>query len=701
MTKCHRKEIENFFACSADIDVLAANTITAADANFFNATISNAKIENENVTNSTIFNANITNETVVNSTITNAVITNETVTNQTITNQTISNSTVANLTVTGSIKIPFAPSVVTVNPNLPPNGLTQFTTIQGALDFLSTQQFPPAGVAVNIAGPLSTPAASGIYVENVVASQLDSSLESQLRLTGDTRPVVGCGIAHGMPWNQGGAATYPALGGTIASGIGQFATLSSAGNTITVGQVGGATLPNFTLAGLVPGDRVFIRNTNGVETVHTLVSFTATSLTMAAPIGLVNGVAAFMVIAPNVVIRPAAGVPFFVGATLIATGIWADAVGANQTAMRIGDLNAILRPVHCLATSTLFALEGGMVITDQLGGIVSGLDSAGSTYVATAAVAVQFAGTAWALLNSLAASRNVAGGTSVQLFGRTQLGMNGMRCLGAILITNQSEIFVNNNQLDIMSTSTQQSSSLFLQNASVMVWRININIQQPDPAYGLASPIGILLNNSDMVQRNTNSSPVSFSSTNPATTAVVQADAQSTVSRLILGNITLPSVAPAWIVKALNGSNVGIEAVSGTVSLGAAAQGFQILNNSQLTWSAGSFAPIAPTTGTMFDIQRNSSVVVAPLVGGRTFANFNRFFNVDKNSIVSVSDTATNSTTATAFLYQINNFSHVVAENSSATNGLVVGNNITNGSGMRRIASASIYASADASSQNL
>ena len=520
-----------------------------------------------------------------------------------------------------------APTSITVDPNAVANGVTVFNTIQSALDALSLLQFSRAGVTVNIV--------PGVYPENVAVTEQDSSLESQLRLVGDVRPVVGCGFAHGMPWNQGGAATYPALGGTSLAGTGQSAQLSSAGNTITVGQAGGATLPNFTLAGLVPGDRVFIRDTSGVETVHTLVSFTATSLTMAAPIGAVNGVGAFMVICPNVVIRPAAGVPLFVSATFIGTGLWCDAVGAGERAIRIGDLNGLLRPVHCLATAATngVALDGGGGVNDQMGGIVLSLDSAGSTYIGTVGVFVQFAGTSWILLNSLAVGRNVVGGNSVQLFGRTQFGANGLRCLGPVIVTQVSNIFLNNSQMDIMSTSTQQSSALFLQNYSAVAWRANINIQEPAAAYGLASPIGILLNNSNLVQRSTNSAQVTFSSTNPATIAAVQADVESTISRLIFGTVSLPNSATSYLLQVQNGSTVQVDAGPTSFTPGTAANGCLVDGASKLLWNSpvGFSGPVG-STGIGFDV-RNQSILSLPTVApDRTFSNFATMFNFDDNA---------------------------------------------------------------------
>lgn len=163
-----------------------------------------------------------------------------------------------------------------------------------------------------------------------------------------------------------------------------------------------------------------------------------------------------------------------------------------------------------------------------------------------------------------------------------------------------------------------------------MLWRGTINIQEPAAAYGLASPIGIRLNNSDMAERSTSSLAVNFSSTNPATIAVVQADAESTISRLLFGTVSLPNSSSAYLLQVLNGSTVQVDAGPTSFTAGAAANGCLVTGASRLLWpSTSGFSGPVGSTGTAFDI-RDQSILSMPAVSpNRTFNNFATIFNFD------------------------------------------------------------------------
>jgi len=581
-----------------------------------------------------------------------------------------------------------APANIFVDPAFTnPNGVTTFKTIQSALDHLSLLQFPKTGVTVTIA--------PATYQENLVVTEQDSSVESQLRLVGDTRVVVGCGISHGMPWNNGGAATYPALGGCAAVPTGQFATLSSSGNTITVTPNGGAIAPDFTQAQLVAGDKVLIRNTNGVETVHTLVSFTATSLTMQNPIGAVNGVGAFLTICPNVVVRPTGGTSMLAQAAFRSTGMWFDAVAAGQTAVFIGNNNCIWQPLHCLLSATSIALNVFANIQDTVGGVVETIDSAGSTFVGSGAVFSQFNGPTWSLLNCLFAGRSVAGSFALATAGRTQIHVNGSRFLGTVQISNNSFLIVNN-QIDISSTSTQSGTALALTNYSSMTWRGTINILEPAAALGLASPIGIRLFNSDMVQPSANNLAVNFSSTNPATTAVVLADAQSTIARLIFGTISIPNSSSTYLLQVLNSSQVEVDAGPTSFTAGVATNGCLVDAVSKLLWNSPSgFSGPSGSTGIGFDVRNQSALSMPTVSPNRTFSNFATIFSFNRNATGEINNvTCTTSSGGTNLSATNASFVEIGAGVTFNVSGSNVGINSSPGGRVEKLAGATFTNSA-------
>jgi hypothetical protein len=135
-----------------------------------------------------------------------------------------------------------------------------------------------------------------------------------------------------------------------------------------------------------------------------------------------------------------------------------------------------------------------------------------------------------------------------------------------------------------------------------------------------------------MVQRTTNAATVNFSSSNPATIAVVQADAVSTVSRLLFGTVTLPNNATAYLLQVLNGSTVQVDAGPSTLSVGTATQGCLVDGVSKLLWNGSGFAGAAGSTGIAFDIRNQSNLSLPVITTPRTFSNFATMFRFDNNS---------------------------------------------------------------------
>ena len=342
--KAHKIDTDKLFACAADIDVIAANTITAADATFFNANISNAKIENENVTNSNIFNANITNETVV----------NQTVTNQSITNQNVTNQTVANLTITNRLILP---DPVTIN--VPS---ANFPTIQSAINFFNGRHAMNGTIII----------APGRYVETLTINKWVAAVSNNTRnepydgfsIIGDNRKF------SGTTYLNGGFNVNP--GGLIPGGGVNFGAINLVDGPNTIQVTGpGAVGLNFTTMGVVIGNTLKIRDNSGTWNERSVTAVGTATLTYSGTDLTVGGTGSAFTLCPNVEIvgatsdKPTIYVSF---ASVILEGLWFNSDPAHGAAPLLAG-NALFQgpPVDAVVVNCLFDNSANNFVTTAQG----------------------------------------------------------------------------------------------------------------------------------------------------------------------------------------------------------------------------------------------------------------------------------------------------------------------------------------------
>ncbi len=229
-----------------------------------------------------------------------------------------------NLTVTHNLYAPFGlkPSVgdtvINVDPNGNDNGINKFTTLMAAINALGNKRLSNTKIAL----------APGVYNEELIIHSLLTDSRYGLRVTGDLRPFVGIGYNHGYQWNRqwfydadvAPVQNNPVIGG----GNNSICNLNgvAGGNTITVTNVGAGVNPNFVAAGVVAGDKVYLRQITGPRFgLYTVLSVAATTLTFTTNLtGNCNAQGAAMTILPNVQINYST--PAQIVSNITFKGVW-------------------------------------------------------------------------------------------------------------------------------------------------------------------------------------------------------------------------------------------------------------------------------------------------------------------------------------------------------------------------------------------
>lgn len=604
----------------------------------------------------------------------NLMAENAGITNATIINENVTNSTIANLNVTGTIKLPLAPPVVTVNPNLTPNGITIFSKIQDALDFLSTQQFSPEGVVVNIAGTLSNPPFTGVYQENIVITQQDSSDATTFKLIGDSRPIVGVGIANNSFWNATATPSVPVGGGKNSVAVLQAIAGT---NTITLTNSGIAPSinPDFTApGGVVPGDTVVLRSDSGIFNPYTVTAVAPTQLTVIPAIVNTVGATATtlggaMVVAPNVTIAPTAGTVITQESQVTLQGLniipAADANGIDSLQDSVTQIQNVFvngGAVGILSTSaaqsddpTAFIYSNSSFGFTLFNQTVNAVLLVGSMIEPEGVLA---AGTGFFIQNSRIFTRQ---------FGIRTIA-NWIVSGGAYLFFSGQGAGVTNN-VDIISPS---GTAMLVASGSF----IDVTGTDGGVAQLLirgAPSTGISLSRSTL--QTAFNAYVSLLST--AATFVGYAlggtagDGASATS--VIGNVLMPNSAGSIMARVRDGSTFGFTgfATGTTRTFGAAANAFQVLTGSTLIYRGSNTTGNITGgggTGICFDIQGNSTLVMPSTAANRTFSGFKTVFNFDDNSSGNIFNaTAQPDATGTAVIAQ--NLSTVELDTVTLGNG--------------------------------
>jgi hypothetical protein len=318
---------------------------------------------------------------------------------------------------------------------------------------------------------------------------MDSSKETNLTFTGDTRPHVGIGIAHGKPYNTGGTASPQGRSATYTD----LVSLSAAGAVITVTVSGGGTNPNFSdaTALLVAGDIVWVRNTAGTETDYTISSVSANTITCSAVIaGSLNGNGAAICIQPNRrIVIP--GVAVEMDARCVMRGFTIDGtvIGLSpKTSCRFN-------PQQCFIRGGSIGINTSAGVVDSIDNQIVSIGAAGNTVVGNIAIFCQFT-THWGMLNSLFAGRSGQSTYSLYVLGRGSWVVNDCRFIGPIRLGNGSTI-IQNGPIYITSSTisgdvANKSAYIDMRKGSTWYQAANIYLLEPAAAYGACSYNGIM-----------------------------------------------------------------------------------------------------------------------------------------------------------------------------------------------------------------
>jgi len=520
-----------------------------------------------------------------------------------------------------------APAVITVDPALCPNGVTKFNTIQEAINSLGNKKIVDTTITI----------AKGVYPENLVVQSILNSDTTKLKINGDLRQIVGCGIAHDVFWNA------QAVPGPVGGGTGSKAVLSAVGSTLTVTASVG-TSPNFVLAGVVPGDKVVIRNDAGASNIYTVAfgGVTPTTLTFSdGPIvGTVGALGSAMCVAPNVAIAPAAGDVITHSSMATFQGLFlVTPAGANG--FRALELSGAI-------LSNILTFDGarGIVAT---GPIAPSIANTAFSYIAVDSpfgVTVMGATTSGITSDSSAVHpRNSliapapSAGTSLGLNEFSIAKCNNAKFIGNIVLQSNSLFTLGFPAVIISTGGTALNCTLhsYVELAGIATLTI-----RGAPLVGVQVSGNSFLNTAATL-------PLSFSSTANGFIGLTLGSGGLTqdanTAYVNFADITVPASATAYIAQVNNGSTLVVGGVSGTNSIGANSNGFLVTNDSKLIWRGGNVAGnAASATGVLFDIRRNSSMTILPAANA-TFTNYPTLFNFDDNSRGDLNDITCTTTT--------------------------------------------------------
>lgn len=628
------------------------------------------------------------------------------------------NATITNLKVTNSTDFPNAPTLITVNPALPEDTVAvvpNFQTIQAALDWLQNKKIVNTTIQIS----------NGTYAESLIVGPALVGDMRDLKIQGDLRDIAGCGINAGSIWNPGSGAV-PVGGSPTRSGEAQF--VGTAGtNIFQVIGILGANSPNFAAAGVDSTDSVLIRHNNGTFQEYGIQSAVGNTLTLDSNLlADANDLGAAMCIVPRVRIVPqpnSNGIVQKTAATFIGLFIQTSGTGAGMSLL--GNSQTLLDNVLLLSELLPCIISAfAFGVTTQQVSLYTFLRNFGFTAFNSAllggfgVVDVIGIGNNFTLVNPLLAAQAGSRALNINLGSRVETV--DARFIGQIR-TSEGKISHDAGSIDIIVHSgiavdlRDRSSLVQFQAAN------GLRIRGAVTPAAVGPTVGVDLRASDFVMATytppNTTGAYSFSSVNPVAIALrlgaeplnstaspnstaVLSLARATPSSTVAFNV--PN-SPGPLIQVLNASTLTVRSVDGTFTLNGAANFLLVDNASTVVWNAGSLnptfvLPAVESTGIMFNIVRNSSVVVAA-GAARTFSGFDRFFNVNKNSNLAVENTTTSSLLPTTVdHYRVDNFSHVVADNSAAVNDAAFVDNVTNGSGFRKINSASIFADPDTTS---
>jgi len=573
-----------------------------------------------------------------------------------------------------------APTLLVVDPAIPkPNGVTTFNTIQSALDSLGSKKIVDTTIQI----------APGTYAENLVVGPALSGEPNALKIFGDMRDIAGCGINHGTYWNPLSGA-LPVGGAPASAGEAQF--IGAAGSpTLTVNGIGGCVSPDFAAAGVTSADKVLIRHNDGTFFEYSVTSAVGNTLGLSPVLAVdTNGLGAAMCIVPRVKIAPPTGSVIANKTQALFAGLYAVATGTN-VGIRM------FTGTHTTLDNVLIFTQAGFGIITSPGTNDHSFNASLRSFrrnfgftafannAAAAVIRLSGMGSKFFLTNALVAAN--AGGLSYQGSLRSELTTVNCRFIGRII---NSEAFMSHD-FRLLDVIVHSGIAIDLRDRSSLVeFGATDGIRIRGAATGVGPTIGIDLRTSDLEFAFSN---VSFSSINPAAVAlrvgeeVAASSGGANASAVVSFGPALPSdtvcfntpAATGFLVQVKNGSVLAIKNMSGTSTLGPTTGGFQISNNSQLTWNAGSFTPTTSSSGILFDVRGNSSLVVPAIAPNRLFGNFGTIFNFDDNAMGSLFN-FTSTTTAGGTNLSASNMSRVEIDTATFNlSGANVGINTANG----------------------
>ncbi len=677
---CDTLEVCTSTTLNGTATVNATSTFNAA-ATFNNPVTLNAA---ETVNGTANFNGAATFDS--SATFNGTVIDNGAVTmNNNLTVGSPSNHPIANFD--NAIFSNLAPSAITVSndPLFIANGFDKFNKIQDALNFLQNKRMPPSTSTTTTITILS-----GTYPENVVYGALDGS-DINLTIQGIdfTRPIVGVGYVNGSFWNVIGSPNA-----TIGGGVGSKAliTLDGTKTILTITNVGSGINPNFSNTnGVVVGDKILVSgNDSSGFNIYTVMAVAPQTLTVSSPITQnINGnQVASVTILPTVIIAPTSGVPFtnlaFEGVNLAAVTLMPPAnqigfKGFAYTNTQIGN-SAIIGGTFGISLNNYAAISTPLTTP----GITNGISVVGATINALSMGNNCYANA----LNSLLATPTTAPRITIFANAAGAYCAISRSTIINTVMCNQSGVLAAAVNLATIITGNPAipnsgTTSLTIGNGSRLELFTTGEIQIQD--LSLSGPaIGVDVRNAGISAGPLTS--LSISSSNPAFIGVRLGGSESvgateggdqSVGKIAFASINIPAASGTsipYIAQVLGGSSLTVENV-GTVSVGANSNGFLVDSASSLVWRAGNITGnSSSTSGTLFDIERCSSMVLFPANTAYQFSNYPTLFNVNANSKLYGFDVTTSFTngfdlSGAPTHYKADKLSDIVLENPSLTGG--------------------------------
>jgi hypothetical protein len=602
----------------------------------------------------------------------------------------ITDGTVAwKTTGTSEINGGLAPTAITVNAAATADNVSVFNTIQAAFDSLSNKSTQNTTITL----------AAGTYAESVTTmariTATSPTTSTTVVINGDSRSIVGCGIAHDYSWNRSG----PASVGGVSTTSKAVLSGTSGGFTLSVTASPG-TNPDFIVAGVVAGDRVAIRHNQGVSpqfAIYTVAEggVAATVLTFTAALaGDVNALGAAMCVVPNVEWAPPSGNTALTprGVYLALNGIYynlqAGGVGINGQRDTFASVN------RCLfyGGNMAFSVNGGCYIRTDT-------SAQGCTYFASSsslAVADLFGFGFMRFANSVIAPNNGTRSCFADVGSLCQysatISIGGGCTDGFIHARRGSRIIMQSGNTVVCSSNIGVG---VFEDASLSIFQSTEMAIRSTAAGGPSTALAV----SSGSQVSATSGIIALDCATAASSFVGLQIGAFVTSTLASGvratfNLRLAGIpASALIARVSTGSSLVIGSVTTEASaVGLDSNGFIVENGSFLAWGDAATLVGGGGTGVLFDINGGSTLSFRTVATPRQFSGYGTIFKIDRNSNAYITSVTTTTSNAGA------NTNLLVTNGSRATLGaatfVVSGSNIgismTNGGSVVREAGTTL-----------